>query len=308
MRVGYRIGSLVAALALVAAQASAVCTEPTPLLLPCKVWQRIKLNTATCEWGCEDVPLVALANNCVGLTGNGTFCYDLLLHNLWVGTGTTRQQVDGQVGATGPSGPSGPQGSAGSAGAAGVTGPSGPSGPAGSAGPSGPSGPSGAAGAAGVTGPSGPSGPPGPAGGASGGKLGANVTCSASASYCQIFSVTPAASSGVALYAYLIVDTDSTTVAPQFRVSSADTGYTGTCHWTCLDAAAPRTDLVAIGAAPVDTADTAWAGTDPRVVEVRCALLSDATPGAIAIEWQLETGVSPTQSVLSGSYYEVSTK
>ena len=141
------------------------------------------------------------------------------------------------------------------------------------------------------------------------GKLTADATCAVSASYCTIFSYTPAtASTGVALTAYVLIDTDSTTVAARFRVRSADTGYTGNCHWTLLDNSSPDYDLVAIGTAPADTGDTSWGGTDPRWAEVRCSLLADASPGAIVVEWALETGTSPTQTVLSGSYFDAIVK
>ena len=145
------------------------------------------------------------------------------------------------------------------------------------------------------------------------GKLSAPVTCEVSASYCTIFSVTPTASSGVALYAWILIDSDSTTVAPQFRVSSADAGYTGMCNWTAFQAAAatttaPQYNNIAIGTAPADTADTSWGTTDPQTVEVRCSLLADASPGALVIEWQLETGTTPVQTVLDGSYYTMVTE
>lgn len=133
-----------------------------------------------------------------------------------------------------------------------------------------------------------------------------NVNCAVSASYCTIWSHTPAtASKGVFLVAHIIIDSNSATVAPQFRVSSADTGYTGTCYWQLPLAAGsttvPTADNVAIGTGPADTADTAWTDA-PRAVNVNCALLADASPGAILIEWQLETGTTPTQNVLAGSY------
>ncbi|MGH9811519.1 MAG: hypothetical protein ACRD4T_00135 [Candidatus Acidiferrales bacterium] len=130
--------------------------------------------------------------------------------------------------------------------------------------------------------------------------LASPVTCAVSASYCTIFSYTPGASKNIALRAFILVDSDSTTVAPQFRVSSADTGYVGNCLWT---ANAGAFDLIAIGTGPADTADTSWTTAAPQPVRVECALTSDASPGAILIEWQLETGTSPTQTVLAGSYY-----
>lgn len=134
------------------------------------------------------------------------------------------------------------------------------------------------------------------------------VDCAVSASYCTIWSYTPPASKSIYLTAYIIVDSGSTTVAPQFRVSSADAGYTGRCSWELFFDAVPTTTApiwfhAAIGAAPQDTGGTSWGSVDPQPVELHCVLFSDASPGAILIEWQLETGTTPTQSVLLGSYY-----
>lgn len=136
------------------------------------------------------------------------------------------------------------------------------------------------------------------------------ATCAVSASYCNIFAYTPGASRGVRLTARIIVDSDSTTVAPQFRVSSADTGYTGICHWVLWDKAtgtttAPAYVNTAIGTAPADTASTAWPSTANTIVEVECGLQADASPGVINVEWQLETGTSPLQVVRDGSYLVV---
>lgn len=134
------------------------------------------------------------------------------------------------------------------------------------------------------------------------------VNCAVSASYCTIFSYTPSASKTIYLTANLIIDSGSTTVAPQFRVSSADSGYTGRCSWELFAAAVATTTApiwvhTAIGTAPADTAGTTWGSVDPQPVELHCVLIADASPGAILIEWQLETGTSPTQSILVGSYY-----
>jgi hypothetical protein len=138
--------------------------------------------------------------------------------------------------------------------------------------------------------------------------LAADITCAVSASYCTIWSITPpVVSAGVTIKALLHVVSASTTVAPQFRVSSADSGYTGKCTWTIYDRAttattAPLYLTTSIGTAPPDTAATAWIeASAPTPVEVICTLLADASPGAILIEWQLETGTSPTQTVRKGS-------
>jgi hypothetical protein len=140
------------------------------------------------------------------------------------------------------------------------------------------------------------------------GVLESDVTCAVSASYCTIWSITPGASRGVMINAQIVIDADSTAVAPQFRVSSADSGYTGFCSWELFTnstgtTGAPGYFHVSIGTAPADTAGTTWPDTDPRLVRVACALVSDASPGAILIELQLETGTSPTQTVKAGSWY-----
>lgn len=133
------------------------------------------------------------------------------------------------------------------------------------------------------------------------------VDCAVSASYCTIFSITPGTiSSGVAIYAQIVIDSNSATVAPQFRVSTADAGYAGACTWVTYAAADDTTTAPTYDNEPIqsstDTADTAWVDGQ-RIAEVRCSLLADADPGAILIEWQLETGTSPTQRVEAGSYY-----
>jgi hypothetical protein len=139
--------------------------------------------------------------------------------------------------------------------------------------------------------------------------LGANVDCAVNASYCTIFTIAGAgisASRGLGIDGLLLVDTNSTTVAGQFRVRSADTGYTGVCHWQLLESTTATTiqasDWIAIGSNPGDTAGTTWASVDPTPAYFSCALLSDASPGDIIVEWQLETGTA-TQTVLRGSNY-----
>lgn len=140
--------------------------------------------------------------------------------------------------------------------------------------------------------------------------LGGNVTCAVSASYCTIWTIASggiSASRGLHISGKLIIDTDSTTVAPQFRIRSADTGYTGNCYWRTPESTTLTTifavDNVPIAAAPADTAGTAFSTATPTPVWFDCALLSDASPGDIIVEWQLETGTSPTQTILRGSYY-----
>lgn len=140
--------------------------------------------------------------------------------------------------------------------------------------------------------------------------LSADVTCALSASYCTIFTIPAAlitASRALEIDGRLLVDADSTTVAPQFRVSSADTGYSGHCQWTANESTVatdpPSTDIVAIGTAPADTGGTTWFSTAAQIVRVQCALVADASPGDIVIEFQLETGTTPTQTVLRGSSY-----
>ncbi len=133
------------------------------------------------------------------------------------------------------------------------------------------------------------------------------IECTDSVGYCAIFSHTPRiASSGVPLYAFILIDPNSTSVAPQFRVSTTDAGYSGICTWTLYPwgagTTAPTIDNIVVGTAPTDTADTGWGTANQHVAEVRCALLADADPGPISVEWQLETGSTPTQAVLAGSY------
>lgn len=48
--------------------------------------------------------------------------------------------------------------------------------------------------------------------------------------------------------------------------------------------------------------------TTASLVGFTCAGLTDAGPGTLVIEWALETGTSPTQTIRAGSYYVLSTK
>jgi hypothetical protein len=139
--------------------------------------------------------------------------------------------------------------------------------------------------------------------------LASNVAVAVNATYVQVFSVTPTASKTNSLSFTVFHTASATTVGVQFRVSSADAGNVGTCFFaahgiagTAASAVAEEYDVIAIGAAPVDNASAAAGFTALNKVDVDCQFVSDATPGAVLLEAQLETGTASI-NVLAGSRY-----
>lgn len=133
--------------------------------------------------------------------------------------------------------------------------------------------------------------------------LAANVTTTSNSAYTTAFSYTPPASAVVRLDFYLIETSSVAGNAVQHRVSSADTGNVGNCMFTIPTAAAAATfDTIAIAAAPADDGGTLWLNTARTPVRISCTFISDASPGAVLLEFQGEINGS-TYTVHGGSYY-----
>lgn len=153
------------------------------------------------------------------VTSSGSFTDEDLVWVSWFRSGD-----DGVTGPTGDTGPTGANGTTGNTGVTGATGVTGQTGYTGATGVTGTTGQTGVTGSTGNTGP------------ALTGRLTGDVTCSTSAAYCTIFTTaTVAASSGLLLDGWLIVNSASTTVAPRFRVRSNDAGDVGMCSWVLYD-------------------------------------------------------------------------
>lgn len=146
-------------------------------------------------------------------------------------------------------------------------------------------------------------------------RLAADQAIDDNASYDTIFSYTPPASKNINIYYSVSVIPSATTVGVQLRVSSADTGYVGNCVFTtygisgtAASATAIESDIIAIAAAPADTAAAAaCAAAAPCLIDVTCTLTSDASPGAILLEGQLETGTTNAPAKAGATYYTVTT-
>ncbi len=134
-------------------------------------------------------------------------------------------------------------------------------------------------------------------------KLAANVTTTSATAYSTAFSYTPPASAQVRLDFYLISSSSTAGNAVQYRVSSADTGNVGNCMFTIPTAATAATfDVIAIASAPADDGGTLWLNTARTAVKIECTFTSDASPGAVLLEFQGEIA-STTYTVHAGSYY-----
>lgn len=141
------------------------------------------------------------------------------------------------------------------------------------------------------------------------GKLTAPVAVAVNASYATVFTVTPGTSTTNLLRFSIYHTASATTVGVQFRVSSADAGNVGSCHFsaygvsgTASSATAVEQDTIAIGSAPADTGAAAAFSTTLNRVDVDCQFASDGTPGNVLLEAQLETGTTSI-NVLAGSHY-----
>ena len=145
-------------------------------------------------------------------------------------------------------------------------------------------------------------------------RLAADVGVNVNATYLPVFSYTPGASLNINFVAHLSYIASANTIGMQVRVMSADTGYAGNCAFTtygvsgtAASATVNEIDIIAIGTNPADTAAAAACAATPCAIDISCNLTSDASPGAIVVEAQLETGTTSAPIKAGASYYLVVT-
>lgn len=134
--------------------------------------------------------------------------------------------------------------------------------------------------------------------------LQADGTANNPAAYVSVFVINLPVSSGSFIEYNLVVSSDTAGVAPQFRSLFNNAGNSGYCTYTNYDTATTSSlDTIAIGGG--DTAETVWlpAINVPSIIKVSCALVTDSTPGQIALQVQPE--VAGVITVHRGSYYMI---
>ena len=135
-------------------------------------------------------------------------------------------------------------------------------------------------------------------------KLAADVTCSATATYCTVFTIPLTASKAHTIDFSLSAESNTAGATPQIRVRIDDAGNTGFCTTTHFTAAAAQVlDSIAIGIAPADDGENTWlpGPNIAQTIPVSCSLVTDATPGNLILEIQAE--VASTVRVNGGSFY-----
>jgi hypothetical protein len=133
--------------------------------------------------------------------------------------------------------------------------------------------------------------------------LGADVTCSVTATYCTVFTVPLTASSGNRLDVYMIGDSNTAGSAIQMRVQFDNAGNNGFCNYrTYTTSTAEVLDVLAATAA-TDTGETVWlAGANvPMPLDIQCGFETDASPGNALVQIQME--VASTGTIQKGSNY-----
>lgn len=135
-------------------------------------------------------------------------------------------------------------------------------------------------------------------------KLAADVTCSATATYCTVFTIPLTASKAHTIDFSLSAESNTAGATPQIRVRIDDAGNTGFCTITHFSTAtAQALDSIAIGIAPADDGENTWlpGPNIAQTIPVSCSLVTDATPGNLILEIQAE--VVSTVRVNGGSFY-----
>lgn len=133
--------------------------------------------------------------------------------------------------------------------------------------------------------------------------LGSDVTCTATATYCNVFTVPLTASSGNYLNVQLIGDSNTAGSAIQMRVQFDNAGNTGYCLYrTFTTATAEVLDNLA-ATTTTDTGETVWlaAANVPMPLTIDCGFETDASPGNAIVQIQME--VASTGTIQKGSYY-----
>lgn len=146
------------------------------------------------------------------------------------------------------------------------------------------------------------------------GVLSADVTVNVNATYVNVFSVTPPASKNVTLFFRLMYVPTANTIGEQITVESADAAN-GNCAFTtygisgtAASATVNEYDILAIQSSgtSTDTAAAAACNTTACPLEVLCTFISDASPQAVILKAQLETGTSDAP-IKAGSFYTMTT-
>ena len=142
---------------------------------------------------------------------------------------------------------------------------------------------------------------------ASGGatSLGADVTCTATASYCTVFTILLTSSSGNTIDGLLSADSNTAGAAVQVRGRADDAQALGWCNFiTPLTATTQAIDNFVVSTNPTDTGETVWlpAANTPQTIQFRCTVEADSSsPQNLIIEIQQE--VASTGTVQKGSHY-----
>jgi len=139
--------------------------------------------------------------------------------------------------------------------------------------------------------------------------LGADVTCTATGSYCTIFTIPLTASSGNFIHVQLIADSSvgggAGGVALQTRARGDDAQILGTCvHRVYTSATAETLDVLTAAGTPADTGETVWlpAANQPTVLTIDCAVETDSSsPQNLIVDYQMET--AGTGTIQKGSHY-----
>ena len=134
--------------------------------------------------------------------------------------------------------------------------------------------------------------------------LSADVTCTATATYCTVFTIPLTTSKDHSIKFHLSAETNTAGATPQIRVRSDQAGTDGWCTITHYTAATTQVlDVLRITTASADDGETTWlpAVNTPQNIPVECAFKTGATPGNLILELQAE--VASTVTVNGGSNY-----
>jgi len=133
--------------------------------------------------------------------------------------------------------------------------------------------------------------------------LGADVTCTATGSYCTVFTIPLTASSGNRINVNLVGDSNTAGGAIQMRVQFDNAGNTGYCVYRTYTTATAEVLDVLAATTTTDTGETVWlAGANvPMPLDIHCGFETDASPGNALVQIQAE--VASTITIQKGSHY-----
>lgn len=145
------------------------------------------------------------------------------------------------------------------------------------------------------------------------GRITGDVATTDAVAWTTAISYTPPASKSVFVTFNLIVSSSATANGVQLRPNTSEAGTIGSCvFWqpgisgTATSATAQEADIIAITSASGETAAAAANATTRFPWRVDCAFASDASPTAVNIQVQAETGGS-TATIHAGSSYTATT-